>query len=74
MISRIRKFFAPSTAKALKGFNKAVDQLDKVVALEDDQSARLGAEIDRLTDDRLAAMNRRDHARRLSDKFREFVA
>lgn len=34
MISKIKSFFAPSTAKALKGFNKAVSQLRAVSALE----------------------------------------
>lgn len=74
MISKIKSSFAPSTAKALKGFNKAVSQLRAVSALENAEADKQYARMIRARDARNAAIDRAKEADRTADKLAEFVA
>ncbi|QOV06100.1 hypothetical protein CPT_Pasto_026 [Rhizobium phage Pasto] len=73
LIKFIRVVFAPSTAKALKGFNKAHSQLQKVAVFEGAMIAAADKTIDRVQKDRADAVSRKAKAERLADKIGEFV-
>lgn len=74
MFRKIRKFFAPSTAKALKGFTKATAQLDRVAATERAEAEKLRVRTAKLHARSLDADTRASEADRLATKFKEFLA
>ncbi len=76
MFAKIIAFFfpAPTTAKALKGFNKAIDQLQKVGDRETDTAVKDAAKADRLRASAAAASDRSAEAYRLAAKLSEVIS
>ena len=74
MISHVRKFFTPSTAKAIKGFQKATSQLRRVAELEDAEGARQEDRMVLARDASYAAYARSAEASRIADKLDALLA
>lgn len=68
IVEIVRTFFAPSTAKALKGFQKATAQLRRVAELEDAEAVRQEALMVRARDACFAANSRSFEATRIAGK------
>lgn len=64
----------PSTDSAIAGITKALDQLDAVVAAEEEEINALDAAIEEAARDRLAAFSRRDRAAGIAKRFNDLVA
>lgn len=71
-IARFRR--KPSTESAIAGITKALDQLDAVVAAENEEISALDAVIEEAARDRLNAFTRRDRASSISARFSALVA
>ncbi|WP_417623162.1 hypothetical protein [Parasphingorhabdus sp.] len=70
----IARYFRPSTASALSGFRKSMNQLAQVIAFENAEIERLDAQIKRTSTKRFAAFSRRDDAAHFHAKLEEFLS
>jgi len=67
-------FRKPSTANAIAAFNKAIDELDAVVALENATVESLDAEIAAKVNAQAAAKDRASEADKIAKRIRKLVA